>query len=255
MSQCPFCAGTGRQQAPQPSASLRCPYCRCDLPLTQLFADAVTCEAVTRLAAVSLPLGERVTQYIMLFGPQQRPLTVARQVRLLLELLPDIERRAITYKGRDWQTPLRAWGEALTRILAARDAGKLDLPLTGHNYLYAILASLASAAEAKAEQETEQQRRNAVRSAPGAGAVDAAAAAAAALATATASATGAAAAQGAEPVRYTSLAVRRMQEERQRNLQRRERMLQRTQGGAQGSDAGGNGPGEPGQAGGGEAAP
>lgn len=224
MSQCPFCAGTGRQQAPQPSASLRCPYCRCDLPLTQLFADAVTCEAVTRLAAVSLPLGERVTQYIMLFGPQQRPLTVARQVRLLLELLPDIERRAITYKGRDWQAPLRAWGEALARILAARDAGKLDLPLTGHNYLYAILASAANSAEAQAEQEAEQQRRSraAGRGNTSAGPVSAAAAAASAL-----TPKPAANAATTDGVRYTSRAVRDMQQERQRNQQRRERMLDR----------------------------
>jgi hypothetical protein len=49
-------------------------------------------------------------------------------------------------------------------MLATRDAGRLDLPLKGHGYLYAVLQGLADKAEASAEQQAEAQRRTGVPS-------------------------------------------------------------------------------------------
>ncbi len=43
--------------------------------------------------------------------------------------------------------------------MAARDAGKLTLPLSGHGYLFEVLASLADKSERAQEQALEASRR------------------------------------------------------------------------------------------------
>ena len=52
---------------------------------------------------------------------------------------------------------------AFDQMLAARDAQRLELPMKGHAYLYAILAGMADKHEAKAEQDREHQQRTAPR--------------------------------------------------------------------------------------------
>jgi hypothetical protein len=139
--------------------------------MTQLFANEDAQRAFARLADVSIPLGSRVMQYLTLFTPPKTRLTIPKQVKLILQLLPDLERQAITFKGRDWGVPLQAWALGIDQMLAARDAGRLDLPMSGHGYLYAILASMADRVEGSAEAQREQERRNPARqampSAPG----------------------------------------------------------------------------------------
>ncbi|MEG0558193.1 MAG: hypothetical protein RR574_17260, partial [Comamonas sp.] len=81
----------------------------------------------------------------------------------LLQLLPDLEREAIHYKGRDWRVPLNLWSEAIDQMLAKRDTQRIELPLKGHGYLYAVLAGLSSDHEAAAERQREAELRNAGR--------------------------------------------------------------------------------------------
>ena len=133
------------------------------MDLALLFAHEHDQRALTRLASVSIPLGARVLQYIALFQPTKQRLTVAKKIKLLLQLLPDLERFAITHKGRDWAAPLSAWAQAIDQMLAARDAGRLELPMKGHGYLYAILAGMADKHEAAQEQQREQEQRSARR--------------------------------------------------------------------------------------------
>lgn len=127
--------------------------------MAQLFANEETQRAVARLAAVSMPMGARVLQYCTLFAPPKTRLTVPKQVKLMLQLLPDLERRAIAHKGREWAVPLDLWAQGIDQMLAARDAGRLDLPMSGHAYLYSILAGLADKHEARAETQAEAARR------------------------------------------------------------------------------------------------
>ncbi|MDD2691894.1 MAG: hypothetical protein PHX69_08960 [Simplicispira sp.] len=122
------------------------------MDLALLFAHEHDQRALTRLASVSIPLGARVLQYIALFQPPKQRLTVAKKIKLLLQLLPDLERFAITHKSRDWAAPLSAWAQAIDQMLAARDAGRLELPMKGHGYLYAILAGMADKHEAAQER-------------------------------------------------------------------------------------------------------
>ena len=147
------------------SADLSCPVCGTELDLAALFAHETDQRALARLAAVSIPLGARVLQYVALFTPPKQRLTAAKKIKLLLQLLPDLERCAITHKGRDWPVPLSAWAQAIDQMLAARDAQRLELPMKGHGYLYAILAGMADKFEGQAEQQREQQLRTGPRAA------------------------------------------------------------------------------------------
>ena len=138
---------------------LSCPNCGAELDLMTLFSHESDQRALARLAAVSIPLGARVLQYVQLFQPARQRLTARKKIKLLLELLPELERAAITHKGRDWAAPLPAWAEAIDQMLAARDAGRLELPMKGHGYLFAILAGLAERHEAAAEKGRGRGRR------------------------------------------------------------------------------------------------
>ena len=137
--------------------------CGTELDVGVLFAHETDQRALARLAAVSIPLGARVMQYVALFTPPKTRLTAAKKIKLLLQLLPDLERQAITHKGRDWSVPLDAWALAFDQMLASRDAGRLELPMKGHGYLYTTLAGMADKHEAQAEQQREADRRTAPR--------------------------------------------------------------------------------------------
>lgn len=141
---------------------LSCPVCGAGLALDHLFVDADNRAAVARLVAVALPLGGPLLQYTRLFAPPKTALTQRKQVRIILQLLPDLERGAITHRGRDWAVPLSVWAQGIDQMLQARDAGRLELPMKGHGYLYAILTSLADKVEAVAEVQTEAAKRHPV---------------------------------------------------------------------------------------------
>lgn len=154
---------------------IACPVCGTELTLAQLFANEDTQRAFARLASVSIPLGSRVLQYCTLFAPAKTRLTLPKQIKLILTLLPDMERQAITHRGRDWSVPLSCWAQAIDQMLVARDMGKLDLPMKGHGYLYSILVSLADKVEAVAEVRTEAAKRHPIAPVAGQGATNPAA--------------------------------------------------------------------------------
>jgi hypothetical protein len=105
-----------------------------------------------------------VLQYVALHTPAKQRLTAAKKIKLVLSLLPDLERQSITRAGRDWPVPLALWAQGIDQMLATRDAGRLDLPLKGHGYLYAVLQGLSDKAEAVQEQAAlTAQRAQATR--------------------------------------------------------------------------------------------
>ena len=97
-------------------SDLSCTTCGSELDLAVLFAHEQDQRALARLASVSIPLGARVLQYLALFTPPKQRLTSAKKIKLILQLLPDLERQAITHKGRDWEAPLAAWAQAIDQI-------------------------------------------------------------------------------------------------------------------------------------------
>ncbi len=148
------------------SPDLSCPACGAELDLSVLFAHQADQQALARLIAVSVPLGARVMQYIGLHTPAKQRLTAAKKIKLVMQLLPDLERQAVTRAGRDWPAPLALWAQAIDQMLATRDAGRLELPLKGHGYLYAVLQGLADKAEASAEAQAEADRRTGAANRP-----------------------------------------------------------------------------------------
>lgn len=139
--------------------NITCPACGAEFDLTVAFACEEERRAFARLASVSIPLGTRVLKYIALFTPPKQRLTSAKKLKLLMQLLPDLERKVITHKGRDWTAPLDAWAQAIDQMLAARDAQRLELPMKGHGYLYAVLAGMADKHEAAQEAKREEDAR------------------------------------------------------------------------------------------------
>ncbi len=139
--------------------NLTCPVCSATLNFEQIASRLEADRTFDRLIAVSVPLGNIVLQYLTLVTPAKQRLTNGKKLKLILQLLPDLERRAITHKGRDWSAPLPLWAAAIEQMLSARANDRLTLPMTGHTYLYSILAAQADKQEGTAEQQREQERR------------------------------------------------------------------------------------------------
>lgn len=142
---------------------IACPACGTELTLEHLVGSLDDEQAFARLVALSVPMAHLVVRYIGLFTPEKQRLTLRKKVRLIAQLLPDLRRKAITHKGRDWPAPHTTWALAIEQMLTARAAGRLDLPMTGHGYLYAVLAGMSDKVEAQAEALRESERRTGPR--------------------------------------------------------------------------------------------
>lgn len=132
---------------------LTCSACQAEQSLEAMVGREADARALAAFIEANVPLGAALVRYIGLFRPAKRRLSLARTVGLFEELRPDMQRGAITRKGRDWPAPLDLWRAAIDQVLANRDKGTLTLPLTGHGYLYEVLAGLADKAEATTERE------------------------------------------------------------------------------------------------------
>lgn len=139
------------------STDLHCPCCGVALDLTVLFTAEADHQALTKLISTSIPVGRSVMQYITLHTPERQRLTAAKKIKLVRELLTDLDRQRITFKGRDWIAPHANWVLAIDQMLTSR--ATLSLPLKGHGYLYAVLMGMADKAEAATEAKTEHDRR------------------------------------------------------------------------------------------------
>lgn len=139
------------------SADLHCPCCGVALDLAVLFTTEADHQALTKLISTSIPVGRSVMQYLTLHTPERQRLTAAKKIKLLRELLVDLDRQRITFKGREWIAPHANWVLAIDQMLSNR--ATLSLPLKGHGYLYAVLMGMADKAEAATEAKTEHDRR------------------------------------------------------------------------------------------------
>lgn len=138
---------------------LTCPACHAEMSLDAAVGREADARAMADFIERNVPLGGLLIRYIALFRPAKRRLSLARTVALFDELLPDLQRQAITRKGRDWAAPLALWRLAIEQVLAARDKGTLTLPLTSHGYLLEVLVGHADKAEGLAEREREAATR------------------------------------------------------------------------------------------------
>lgn len=119
----------------------RCPSCGATLSLDALLAHEGAREALMAAFKLSTPLGSALVRYLALFRPEARELTMDRVARLLGELLPDLQAQRITRNGQVYDAPVDAWVWAVEQALAARDTGRLTLPLKSHGWLYEVISS------------------------------------------------------------------------------------------------------------------
>jgi len=138
---------------------LTCPSCAARFPVEAALDDEEARRALARAFELPAPLARAVMRYLALFAPAQRALAWRRVVRLLEELLAPIRAGALERHGRSWPAPLEYWEQAIEAVLAARDAGRLRLPLRSHGYLYECVVARANAAEGEREARTEAARR------------------------------------------------------------------------------------------------
>ena len=139
--------------------------------MTMLFGHAEDRRAFERLAGVLMPIPAVVSRYLDLFKTPVHRLSITKKSKLLLQLLPDIDRGAIKFRGREWKAPLPAWEAAIEQMLAMRDSGRLDLPMKSHAYLYSILMGMADKLEATFEAQDNAARFAAARAVPDAATV------------------------------------------------------------------------------------
>lgn len=138
---------------------LTCPACGAEYTLDVLIAHEGAREALVEAMGLNLSLGKRLVQYLSLFRPPKRQLTMDRVASILKEISPAIKAARITRNGRDWAIPQESWAWALEEIVAKKD--KLTLPLRSHGYLFEMLIAAADKLEGKAEAASEHQRRGA----------------------------------------------------------------------------------------------
>ena len=139
--------------------NVTCPSCGADMDLDVLLVHEDSRRSLAALVAISLPLGRLVLQYLRCFKPATRAMSHGRTVRLIEQLLPDLQRNVIEHKGREWHAATETWKLALERVLEQRDKGKLVLPLTSHDYLYAVISGMVDQHEGQLEREAESARR------------------------------------------------------------------------------------------------
>jgi hypothetical protein len=133
-----------------------CPACGAVASLDVLLGHEGARDAVMVALQLPAPLGKLLVQYVALFRPAQRQLSLDRVANLLGELLPLIAEAKIERNGRIWSAPQEYWAAALNEMLAKRDA--LTLPLKSHGYLLAVIEGYSNKAEAKQEAGTEARR-------------------------------------------------------------------------------------------------
>lgn len=138
-----------------------CPECGATGHLSAFFADDDGKRLVGAVIDLPAELQRPALGYLGLFKPAKNALSVPRATRLVQELQQLVAAGTVS---RDDRTGLRRpstpamWAEGIEQMLAHR-AG-LSLPLSGHNYLRAVVFGLADQADARAERAQEQQRQS-----------------------------------------------------------------------------------------------
>ena len=141
---------------------LQCPACGAEMSLDVLLSNEALRLAMVDLVKISLPLGALAMRYIGLFRPAKNRMSPDRMAKLMGQLVPDMQRGAITHKGRDWAMPQDGWRAGLEALLEMAAAGTLTLPLDNHRYLYTVLVGLADKVEATEERAVETTREQRV---------------------------------------------------------------------------------------------
>lgn len=137
---------------------LACPSCGALMSLDVVVAHDAAREAVQAALNLPAPLGKLMIQYLTLFRPPKRQLTLERVADILCEMLPMITTERIYRNGREHVIAQPVWSAGLREIVERHKATPLKTPLKNHGYLFEILISIATKGASHAPQAQAQSK-------------------------------------------------------------------------------------------------
>lgn len=134
-----------------------CPECGMTADMAAFVTQGEHNQALA--AALDMPalLSSRIVRYLGFFRPASRTLASAKSARLLTELKDTITSGVIERKGITREAPLKVWVMALDQMLESPPSG---LPLSGHGYLYEVVARCADRHAGEQEKQQEEAKRS-----------------------------------------------------------------------------------------------
>lgn len=138
---------------------LTCPSCGALMSLDVIVAHDGAREAVQVALQLPAPLGKSLIQYLTLFRPAKRQLTLDKLAAILNELLPMVQAGEIKRDGKTYAIPTSVWVAGLQDMMDRHKAKPFATPLKSHGYLLEVLIGKANNAEAKAEARREKERQ------------------------------------------------------------------------------------------------
>nr|VFJ90864.1 MAG: hypothetical protein BECKLFY1418A_GA0070994_101340 [Candidatus Kentron sp. LFY] len=138
--------------------SFRCPNCMVQTPIDVAIAHEEARDAVLAAFGLSGKLGWVTLRYLGLFRTGTGRLSFRTITKRLEEITPDIRAGRIDRKGREYPAPTEVWIWAMEKMLEYRDAGRLELPMKNHGYLYEIISGYRKTAMVTASEATGTPR-------------------------------------------------------------------------------------------------
>lgn len=137
-----------------------CPDCGAQAHVTAFFVEDEGKRLATVVAGMPPDLGRATLSYLGLFKPAKTGLRLARAAKLAAELDALANAGSVCRDERSGvQRPCTpaTWAAGIEQMLTQR--ASLTLPLDSHNYLRAVVFSLADKADAAIERQKEADAR------------------------------------------------------------------------------------------------
>ncbi len=134
-----------------------CPECGMSGDMAAFVTQGEHNQAVAAALEMPAMLSSRIVRYLGMFRPASRALASAKSARLLTELKETINSGVIERKGVTREAPLKVWVMALDQMLESPPSG---LPLSGHGYLYEVVARCADRHAGEVEKQQEEAKRS-----------------------------------------------------------------------------------------------
>lgn len=124
---------------------LQCPCCDALFNIEEGFTAIDGKKLAALLASVEPSLGKTIIAYLNLFSAPKRGLKMAKAIKLVEDLMALVNAGTVTRDARSNDikkatTPM--WVAGIEQMLESRN--KLTIPLNNHNYLRAIVWSIAN---------------------------------------------------------------------------------------------------------------
>lgn len=137
-----------------------CPTCSESFPIAAGFLEPDGKRFGVLLAGMEPVLGRAVVDYLALFTPAKQKLRLAKATKLVAALDALVREGSVCRDERGGaRRPATSaqWAAGIEQMIEQR--AKLTLPLSGHNYLRAIVYGLADQADAAAERQREADKK------------------------------------------------------------------------------------------------